>query len=36
MAYLLIAVLIIGFIVFLVAGVVVLSARDQRGTKDKD
>jgi hypothetical protein len=36
MAFLLIAALITGFIVFIVAGAVVLTARDQRGSKDKD
>lgn len=36
MVYLLITVLIIGFIVFIIGGVVVLTARDQRDSKDKD
>ena len=36
MAFLLIAALITGFIVFIVAGVVVLTARNQRDSKDKD
>jgi hypothetical protein len=36
MAYLLITVLIIGFIVFVIGGVVVLTASDKRDSKDKD
>lgn len=36
MAYLLITALITGFIVFIIAGAVVLAARDQRDSKDKD
>ena len=35
MHFLLIAVLITGFIVFVIAGVIVLTTRDQRDSKDK-